>query len=185
MDKHNIMLKKIIKNIDKNLNIVIAGSYRRGAANSGDIDILMTHNSFKKEKDISKYPFMMKLISTLLDKKYIVGELSKGDTKFNGISRYDSKSKARRIDIRYISMENFYPALLYFTGSGNFNIDMRKRAKSMGYKLSEYHLYKLDETNKKSVNETPILVSSEEEIFEILGMNFLKPEQREMGKGTN
>lgn len=184
MDKHNNMLNKVIKNIDKNLDIVIAGSYRRNAVSSGDIDVLMTHSNFKKEKDISKYPFMEKLLSTLLDKKYIVGELSKGDTKFNGICQFDSKSKARRIDIRYISMENFYPALLYFTGSGNFNIEMRKRAKSMGYKLSEYHLYKLEETkNSKTVTETPVLVSSEKEVFEILGMNYLKPEQREMGKG--
>merc|ERR1711991_1297016 len=109
-------------------------------------DVLMTHKNFKKEKDISKYPFMSKLITLLQENNYIIGELSKGDTKFNGISRFNSKAKARRIDIRYISMENFYPALLYFTGSGNFNIEMRKRAKSMGYKLSEYHLYKLEET---------------------------------------
>ncbi len=31
----------------------------------------------------------------------------------------------RRIDIKYISFSNYYAALLYFTGSDNFNREMR------------------------------------------------------------
>ncbi len=31
----------------------------------------------------------------------------------------------RRIDIKYISFSNYYAALLYFTGSDNFNPEMR------------------------------------------------------------
>ena len=46
----------------------------------------------------------------------------------------------RRIDIRYMPISSFYTALIYFTGSKNFNKQMRLYAIKLGYKLNEYGL---------------------------------------------
>jgi DNA polymerase (family 10) len=44
-----------------------------------------------------------------------------------------------------MSYESFPSALLYFTGSAELNKKMRQVAKEMGYKLSEYGLFKNNE----------------------------------------
>jgi DNA polymerase/3'-5' exonuclease PolX len=75
----------------------------------------------------------------------------------------------RRIDIRFIPFLSWYPALLYFTGSKEFNLMLRSNAKKMGYKVSEYGIFK---------NNKNIYVESEEEIFKILGMKYLEPQER-------
>ena len=43
MDKHNAYLIKQINIIDPKLKIQVVGSYRRGAKDSGDIDVIVTH----------------------------------------------------------------------------------------------------------------------------------------------
>ena len=42
----------------------------------------------------------------------------------------------RRIDIRFVEYEEYYAALIYFTGSKNFNIDLRNKAIELGAKPS-------------------------------------------------
>ena len=77
--------------------------------------------------------------------------------------------KVRRIDIRYVPYKSYYSALLYFTGSGEFNRNMRTVAISLGYKLNEYGLYK---------NGKKIKVKSEKDIFNELGMEYVDPSKR-------
>ena len=181
MNKFNKILTKKVKEIDSNLNLVIAGSYRRGAVSSGDIDILLSHNNIKTAEDLKNNENYM---NTFLEKikNMIVGNLSLGDTKFMGVIKFTPINKARRIDIRYLPIESYYTALLYFTGSGNFNILMRNQAIDKGYKLSEYHLYKVTKEDEKVI-EKPVKVNSEKHIFDIIKMEYLEPEDREMGKG--
>ena len=76
----------------------------------------------------------------------------------------------RRIDIRYVAYDSFYSAILYFTGSKDFNKKMRQLAVNMGYTLNEYGLY--DETNKQ------ILIHSEKNIFDALSMEYITPDKR-------
>ena len=66
-------------------------------------------------------------------------------------------------------MESYYTALVYFTGSKEFNINMRQKAKKMGYILNRYGLYK---NNKK------IPINSEKELFEKLKIKFILPKDR-------
>ena len=181
MNKFNKIFTKKVKEIDSNLNLIIAGSYRRGAVSSGDIDILLSHNNIKTAEDLKNNENYM---NTFLEKikNMIVGNLSLGDTKFMGVIKFTPINKARRIDIRYLPMESYYTALLYFTGSGNFNILMRNQAIDKGYKLSEYHLYKVTKEDGKVI-EKPVKVNSEKQIFDIIKMEYLEPEDREMGKG--
>ncbi|MBT3463642.1 hypothetical protein HN451_01530 [archaeon] len=183
----DVYLNKLIHSIDVKLTVNIVGSYRRERPDSGDIDVLLTH------KDYETNTFISDVISKFRDNGILLAVLSSGNTKFNGI--IEVNGKARRIDIRFVPYENYYPALLYFTGSGNFNIEMRIKAKQLGYKLNEYHLYKLKThksllpgkvASKKDIeDEVPVIVKSEKEIFDILSMDYLEPKDRERGKGHN
>ena len=58
--------------------LTIAGSYRRGCQDSGDIDVLI------KSEDKTTYN---KFIEKLKVLKYLVEDLAYGNKKYNGISR--------------------------------------------------------------------------------------------------
>jgi DNA polymerase beta len=49
-----------------------------------------------------------------------------------GFCQLDNNPLARRIDIRYVPYKSYYTALLYYTGSKNFNIEMRSIALKWG-----------------------------------------------------
>jgi DNA polymerase beta len=186
------MLQKIVNKVNNKLIFNIAGSYRRERPDSGDIDVLITHKEYDEEKSKNS-SFINNILDKLKEKNLLLANLGSGSTKFNGIIKLNEQGKARRIDIRFVPYISYYPALLYFTGSGNFNIEMRVRAKNMGYKLSEYYISKIETDKKilpgKTINkkdiigETPVPVNSEKEIFDILSMDYLEPKDRERGKG--
>ena len=76
-----------------------------------------------------------------------------------------------RLDIRYID-KKYYPfALMYFTGNKKFNLFMRNKAQDLGFKLNEYGLFKNDKKVKKEFK-------TEKDIFNILNIKYLKPNQR-------
>ncbi len=49
-----------------------------------------------------------------------------------------------RIDIRIFPYDEYFCALLYFTGNDAFNIDLRKDALQNGFTLNEYCLKRID-----------------------------------------
>ena len=113
----------------------------------------------------------------LTKKKMITGTLSLGTSKFMGYCQLTPKHPPRRIDVRSVNWNSFHTALLYFTGSKKFNIDMRKRALDKNIMLNEYGVYKID--NKKDRNVVKeFQVDSEEDVFKIIGMDYVKPEDR-------
>lgn len=147
----------IVKSLTDNTFMKIVGSFRRRCSESGDIDILLTG-------DNCLYHFVDKLKKD----KFLTADLCWGDKKYMGV--YENKNGiGRRIDIRFIEYEYFFPALLHYTGSGEHNVIMRKKAIEMGYKLNEYGIWK---------NNKPIEVNSEKEIFDILNMDYVKPHHR-------
>jgi DNA polymerase/3'-5' exonuclease PolX len=183
MDNYYKFFQHLIKKINKTLQLTdknnyvveICGSYRREKTTSNDIDVLIskigTSNSDKKinhlEMIVNKLKTDMKnnddkplLVDSMTDKKI--------KTKYMGFSKLHD-NLIRRIDIRFITYDSFYFALLYFTGSGDYNRKMRQIAKEQGYKLSEYGLYK---------NDVPTIVTSERDIFKKLGMEYLPPRLR-------
>jgi len=180
IDKINIFLQNEIKSIDSELNGIICGSYRRNKPFSGDIDLLLTHPSVKTVKQIksNKNNHLKKLVNALQKNKFLVGDMTDKDfqTKYMGFCQLTYNSKKypiRRIDIIYVPHISYHPALLYFTGSGEFNQKMRGLAKNLGYQLNQYGLFKLE--NGKKIR---IKIRSEKDIFDVLGMEYLTPEQR-------
>jgi DNA polymerase/3'-5' exonuclease PolX len=149
----------------------ICGSYRRLKPTSGDVDLIITHQLYKKLDQQIEINLLDIVIKKLIENNIIIESLTRTDvkTKYMGIFRWKN-SKPRRIDIRLIPLESYYPAILYFTGSKNFNTNMRLNAIAHDYTLNEYGLY--DEKRKM------FKVNSEKEIFDLLGMEYVTPDKR-------
>jgi hypothetical protein len=70
-----------IKSVDEKLVANVCGSFRRGAASSGDIDILVGHPRYTSE--VKKKPDYVKQIVTAMEKAgFVTDTLSLGETKF-------------------------------------------------------------------------------------------------------
>jgi DNA polymerase/3'-5' exonuclease PolX len=166
------VLQNLLKQYYPELIMEICGSYRRVRETSGDIDILLTC----KEPKCNDY--LRKVVDLLTEKTYLVDHLTKkGLTKYMGICHLFNGQYVR-IDIRYIKYDSFAPALLYFTGSGGLNRKMRELANTQGYTINEYGVYKY--VDKKKGDK--IIVKTERDIFELIGMEYLNPREREYGK---
>jgi DNA polymerase/3'-5' exonuclease PolX len=85
---------------------------------------------------------------------------------------------ARRLDLLVVPTEQFPFALLYFTGSGDFNVAFRKHALSLGYTLNEHTMVPL----KGSSAPMPPGMKSEKDIFAFLGLRYVPPEERIDGR---
>jgi DNA polymerase/3'-5' exonuclease PolX len=158
-----------INQVDDSIIIQICGSYRRQKLTSNDIDMLVTSPLIITEDPKEEEKLMQQIIKKLHDENFLIDDMTQTATnKYMGFCRHN-KFPVRRIDIRFIPMISWYSALLYFTGSKDFNLIMRNNAKKLGYKLNEYGIYK----GKKQ-----IYVESEEEIFDLLGMKYLEPQER-------
>lgn len=172
MDEINYYLIGHGITFDPNLEIRMCGSYRREKNISNDIDIIISHSDIITKKQAEKTDLMKQYIRSLSDAGFIVDSLTSLDvpTKYMGVCRLSIQHELRRIDIRFIPQESYYTAILYFTGSSEFNQKMRKIAISMGYKLNEYKL--LDDNGKS------FKINSEEDIFKILNMEYVMPIER-------
>jgi DNA polymerase/3'-5' exonuclease PolX len=166
IDSINDFIQKVGKSIDKKLVVTISGSYRRGKPTSNDIDILLSHPTKN---------YIYKFVEKLKNKKFIIDDLTDKDynVKYMGFCKF-LNNPVRRIDIKFVFYESYFSALLHFTGSGNFNQQIRELAKHLGYLLNEYGLFKLD-GNKK----IKIKVESEKDIFDELGLEYIEPSRRE------
>ena len=162
--KHESYLKSILKKLDKDAEMTIAGSYRRGKEESGDIDILL--KSEKKET-------YKRFINKLNQLGYLIDELALGTKKYNGVCRHRFSGIARRIDIMYTTPGEYPFAVFYFTGSGEFNKMVRKIVNEKGMTINEYSLKDLY-TKEKVDHE----FRSEKDIFDYLEMGYVKPSQR-------
>ena len=160
------------KRMKLKVKMITCGSYRREKPDSGDVDILIYHNDNSYPEDT-----LTKLVSKLKSENFLIGTLSEGNTKYMGICRLLDDLPARRIDIVYLTKKSLPAALMYFTGSGTFNIQFRKAALSKNLTLNEKGLYKIDSPkNKKVLGQ--VEVNSEKDIFDAVGIKYLEPKDR-------
>jgi hypothetical protein len=163
------LLEKHIYSIDSYLIIQICGSYRRQKLTSNDIDVLVTTPNILTENLKEEEKIIQQIVQKLHQVNFLIDDITPDSTnKYMGFCKYN-KFPVRRIDIRFIPFLSWYPALLYFTGSKELNLMMRNKAKKLGYKLNEYGLFK---------GLKNMYVESEEEIFNLLGMKYLEPQER-------
>ena len=79
----------------------------------------------------------------------------------------------RHLDIVETTKEDYPFAILYFTGSGPFNVKMRKNALDKGYSINEYAM-----TIKKTKERVDHIFKTEQDIFTFLEMDYRSPVER-------
>ena len=148
-------------------DVMLCGSYRRGKEKMGDLDVLVIPDKLvptSYTKNISAY---LVVLVKKLKVPYVL--VSRGPTKIIILLKLDKYY--RHVDIRFIEPKSKIPAMIYFTGSIEFNIKMRSTAKKLGYKLNEYSL-----TNLKTVKT--VKLKTEKGLFKKLNMTYLRPKDR-------
>lgn len=131
----------------------IVGSFRRRKETIGDLDILV----------VSKNPSKVMNFFSKIDKPIKV--LAKGTSKSSV-----KLSSGLQVDLRVFDESSYGAAMMYFTGSKDHNIALRKLAISKKMKLSEYGLFK---------GEKKVAGRTEEEVYKKFGMKWIPPELRE------
>lgn len=144
-----------LRQLKETSKISFAGSLRRKKEAIGDIDILVT----------SQKPG--KIMKTFISLPQVREILAEGPTKSSVITKDDI-----HIDARVVEPISFGAALQYFTGSKAHNIKLRELAVKRGLKINEYGVFN-SETGQRITGE------KEEEIYKILDLAFIPPEQRE------
>lgn len=145
----------------QNVFCQVAGSIARKRATIGDIDLVVKSEEHEQiQKAMQDCPFFTELIwtkGTKKDPSKIVGAF------LDGI----------KIEL-YVAKPNALGGMILFAnGSGMFNVQMRRQAMTLGYKLSQYGLFAPDGTLVAS--------DTEEEIFARLNMKWIPPTERERG----
>jgi DNA polymerase/3'-5' exonuclease PolX len=164
--KHYDIINKTFNKTYKDIEFELVGSYRRQNSDMGDIDVLI-----KNRQDLE----LKNLITELKSSGYIIETLANGKNKFMGLCKLSLELPARRIDILIADPSYYYYALLYFTGSYQFNIYMRRIALQKNLSLSEYGL----KDKKGELIDTTDKIKSEKDIFDYLEIPYVLPEKRD------
>ncbi len=137
-----------------------AGSLRRGRETIGDLDILVAADA-KHAADITSAFTGLPVVADVL---------------VSGKTKTSVRLKAERInvqaDLRIVEPDCYGAALMYFTGSKEHNVALRRRAMERGLTLNEYAL--ATEGDKQ-----PVAAKTEQDIYDALDMDFIAPELRE------
>lgn len=156
----------------------VVGSYRRGAPDSGDVDVLLTLPDAVPAAERRRR--FAALCDRLAADGYVTDVLGKGDKKFMGYARLPTAAPdapPRRLDLLLTPREEYPYAVLYFTGSDRFNVAMRQRALDLGYTLNE-HGMKPVRPDAADAPPAPPRMEDERDIFRFLGMEYREPSER-------
>ncbi|MBC6463779.1 helix-hairpin-helix domain-containing protein, partial [Actinomadura sp. HBU206391] len=134
-----------------------AGSLRRMRETIGDIDVLAASDD------------PAPLMETFASLPIVSEVIARGDKKTS-----IRTTKGLQVDLRVVPLASWGAALQYFTGSKQHNVHIREIAVRAGLKLSEYGLFEAESGDL-------IVSSTEEEVYERLGLPWIPPTLREDG----
>ncbi|KAG0650036.1 DNA polymerase lambda [Hyphodiscus hymeniophilus] len=170
------IVREAAAKLDPEVQLIIGGSYRRGAASSGDIDCLLTKAGTTASRDL--LPFINELVTELTNANFLVAALAVPSengsaSKWHGCCILPGAKNPiwRRIDFLMVPATELGAALIYFTGDDVFNRSMRQLAGTKKWRLNQRGLYKdaMRGPERVKVTEGVLMVGDDEEkIFEIL-----------------
>ena len=146
-------ITRYLKKWKSHLVVTPAGSFRRHQETVGDLDLLAV--SDESESLIShfcKYPAVQRISSA-------------GTTRATLFL-----NSGAQVDLRVVPEKSYGAALVYFTGSKNHNIEIRKIAQQSGLKINEYGVFR----GTKQIGGL-----TEEEVYHSIGLSYIEPELRE------
>jgi DNA polymerase/3'-5' exonuclease PolX len=170
MEEILLLIKTVIQEFPTPLNSLtseIVGSYRRGGVESKDVDILVWPS---ESINVSRVCYMIRdsLLGLNDGEETMVQILACGEVQL--FLALKLNEHWRRIDIFVAKKEEYACAMLAHTGSKNFNVKLRDLAIKKGWLLNEKGLF--NGAGERIETET------EEEIQALLGLEPLKPSQR-------
>jgi len=134
--------------------VEIAGSFRRRKDTIGDVDLVVCGGSTEA------------VMERFVTHPSVAEVLGRGDTKSSV-----KLGMGLQVDLRHVPESAFGAALLYFTGSKEHNIELRRIAIERGMSLNEYGLTRGEEV---------VASRTEADIYRALGIDqWIPPELRE------
>ncbi|CAB1100093.1 unnamed protein product [Ectocarpus sp. CCAP 1310/34] len=158
------------------------GSYRRVKRNCGDVDVLIRPPEGQEDSSM-----FLELVKELTETRLITDRLAVPEgpytpgkpQTFMGVCKLPGEGRLhRRLDIKLYPASMFAFAVLYFAGSGDFNMNMRCFGKSKGLKLNDKGLFKVDPFSGEEVPNSGYSCFREEDVFTALGMDWIEPKDR-------
>ncbi|XP_073329024.1 DNA polymerase lambda [Pagrus major] len=176
------VVKDAVQALDPHLVAMACGSYRRGKATCGDVDVLISHPDGKSHKGT-----FSKVLQSLHDSGFLTDDLVSHEEngeqkKYMGVCRLPGPGQRhRRLDIIVVPYNEFACALMYFTGSAHFNRSLRALAKTRNMSLSEHSLNEkvVRQGSLKVYGGTPLPTPTEKDVFRVLGIPYRKPHERD------
>jgi DNA polymerase lambda/DNA polymerase IV len=191
-------VRRAARELDPDVELLVGGSYRRGADSSGDIDFIVTKKGTSSTNDLA--PFLEELVRRLTEEGFLVaalaahrpGSRSGGGSQWHGCCVLPVREGRaalgggfrplwRRIDFLLVPETEYGAALIYFTGNDIFNRSMRLLASRKGMRLNQRGLYKevMRGPGRIKVTEGELVEGRDEKrIFEILGVKWREPRER-------
>lgn len=163
--------------VGRTIEVELMGGFRGGKKEGGDLDFILHSPQLKTQQEVNRENPVLDIVRTLHEKGWVIGpeEWLKG-----GWSGYlvQPEGKIRKVDLRFAPENTLAFWTLYFGSGEAWNRYLRSRAAELGMKLSQFGLFK--RATGKSVFPSGEIIT-EENIFDKLGVEYVKPENR--GKG--
>ncbi|KIV79443.1 hypothetical protein PV11_07005 [Exophiala sideris] len=185
--QHADVVRRALKAVDKGFQMTVGGSYRRGKKDCGDIDCIIT----KENADIGHIRTLMMdtVIPNLTAQGFLKVALATGHfggpcSKWHGASALPGAKVWRRIDFLFVPWAELGAALIYFTGNDLFNRSLRLLASRKRMRLNQHGLYKdvMRGRGRERITDGTLLEGHDEKrIFEILGVPYRPPGDRQIG----
>lgn len=187
------VVRKSAQQVDPDVELIIGGSYRRGAETSGDIDFIITKPNTESSSELRR--FLDDLVQRLEAEGFLVARLASSRSasdgskwhgccvlpKISGFNDENYRPVWRRIDFLLVPESEKGAALLYFTGNDIFNRSIRLLASKKGMRLNQRGLYRdaMRGPQRVKVSEGELVEGRDERrIFDILGVKWREPHER-------
>ncbi|KAL3751012.1 hypothetical protein ACJRO7_011915 [Eucalyptus globulus] len=182
------LLQKAGEDVLPGVVVVCGGSYRRGKASCGDLDVVITHPDGKSHRG-----FLKKYVKHLKDMGFLREDLifsthseegtdSGVDTYF-GLCTYPGRELRHRIDLKVYPQDIYAFGLVAWTGNDVLNRRLRLLAESKGFRLDDTGLFPATHGSggkRGSRGSTSIKLYTEREVFDFLGFPWLEPHERNL-----
>lgn len=139
----------------------VAGSYRRRCETVGDIDLLA----------IAARP--VPVMERFRGYAQVDKVLMAGDTRSTVVL-----GSGLQVDLRVVPADCYGAALVYFTGSKEHNVKLRRRAVERQLRISEYGVFRVHE-EKVGTEGDWIAGREEADVYAAVGLAWIPPELRE------
>ncbi|KAJ8696964.1 hypothetical protein PTI98_006783 [Pleurotus ostreatus] len=189
----HVLVMKELETLQHGCVSTIVGGYRRGKEESNDVDIVISHKDWRGGGEKIK-GLCTRLVKHLYNKGLVTHVMHLSSFRPHNALRtghWDSLEKAltifrlpqsegtsrihRRLDLIFASPEAYWTAVTGWTGSKMFERDLRLWAEhEKGYKF--------DSTGITRRHDSKLFYpKSEQEVFEILGLEWVDPTLRNTG----